>query len=85
MSSARSKIPYEVKAMKFDNRNSLAAKTMAFSAAIMAVFYLFEGFYFLFLGIQKSFWQVALLGALLVFYGSFRSYRNFQKYRNEKR
>lgn len=69
--------------MRFQFRNSLAAKTMALFAAIMALFYLFQGLYFVILGIQRSFWQGLLLGTLLLLYGSFRSYRNYQKYRNE--
>lgn len=70
--------------MKFDQRNSAAAKTKAFSAAIMAVFYMFIGLYFLVLGFQESFWLGVLIGVILLLYGGFRSYRNYLKYRNEK-
>lgn len=66
--------------MKIKLDNPYAAKALIAFAVLMAILYLAGGVYFLIAGIQQSHWPGVLTGASFILYGSFRSYRSYQKH-----
>lgn len=69
--------------MKLNVNSPLAAKAWTAFGILMAIIYLTGGVYFLVSGSEKDYWPALLMGVLFILYGSFRSVRIYQNYRNE--
>lgn len=69
--------------MKLNLNSPFTAKAMTAFAVLMALLYLVGGVYFMVLGSQKGYWPGILMGVVFILYGSFRTYRIYQNYRDE--